>query len=115
MMILAAFARTFKDGQAMITPVYYLALLPVLFVTEPDIAFDAQLALIPVANVILMIRDAIQGSFAWLYIGETMAVVMALVAASLALARYILGFEDLLMGSYDGNFWKFVKERGLGR
>lgn len=115
MLILAAFARTFKDGQAMITPVYYIAMLPVFFVMEPDIVLDARMAAIPVANVIVMIRDAIQGTFQWLYIAETMAVVLVLVAASVALARYILGFEDLLIGSYDGNFWKFIKERGIGR
>lgn len=112
MLILAAFARTFKDGQAMITPVYYIAMLPIFFVMEPDIVLDARMAAVPVANVIVMIRDAIQGTFQWLYIAETMAVVLVLVAASVALARYILGFEDLLIGSYDGNFWKFIKERG---
>ncbi len=115
MLVLAAFARTFKDGQAMVTPVYYLALLPVFFVQYPDITMDARLAAVPVANVILMIRDAIQGTYQWIYIAETMAVVVALVAASVVLARWVLGFEDLLIGSYDGNLWKFIKERGLGR
>jgi sodium transport system permease protein len=115
MMILAAFARTFKDGQAMITPVYYLALLPIFFVSEPDIGLDARMAAVPVANVVLMIREAIRGTFHWLYIGEAVAVVLVLVTLSLALARYILGFEDLLLGSYDGNFWKFIRERRPGR
>lgn len=115
MTILAGFAHTFKDGQAMVTPVYYLALLPVFFVTEPDIVFDAGLAAIPVANVIVMMRDAIQAEFAWLYIAETMAVVAVLVVGALALARWILGFEELLLGSYDGNFWKFIKDRLPGR
>ena len=99
----------------MITPVYYVALLPIFFVSEPDLGLDAGMALVPVANVVLMIREAIQGTFQWLYIGETVAVVLVMVALSLALARYILGFEDMLLGSYDGNFWKFIKERGLGR
>lgn len=113
MMILASFAQTFKEGQAMIVPVYYAAILPVLFVGEPDIGLDARLGAIPVANVMLMIREAFQGTFQWLYIGETMLVSLTLVAGSLALARYILGFEDLLLGSYDGNLWRFVRERVL--
>jgi sodium transport system permease protein len=111
MMILASFARTFKEGQAMIMPVYYAAILPVFFVMEPDIGLDVQMAAIPVANVMLMIKEAFQGTFQWLYIGQTLLVSLALVAASLALARWILGFEELLLGSYDGNFWKFIKER----
>lgn len=115
MMILASFAQTFKEGQAMIMPVYYAALLPAFFVGEPDIGLDPQTAAIPVANVILMIREAFQGTFQWLYMGETLLVSLALVAASLALARWVLGFEDLLLGSYDGNFWKFIRERVLRR
>jgi ABC-type Na+ efflux pump permease subunit len=115
MLILAAFARTFKDGQAMITPAYYLAIIPGLFVVEPDLQLDATLAAIPIANVMLMIRDAFQGTFQWLYIGETMVMVVVLVVLCLALARYILKFEDLMLGSYDGNFWKFIRERGLKR
>jgi sodium transport system permease protein len=111
MMILASFARTFKEGQTMIMPVYYAAIIPVFFVTEPDIGLDAQMASIPVANVMLMIKEAFQGTLQWLYIGQTVLVSLALVAASLALARWILGFEELLVGSYDGNFWKFIKER----
>lgn len=115
MMILAAFARTFKDGQAMIGPVYYLALLPLFFVAEPDVGLDLQMAAVPVANVVLMIREAIQGSFQWLYIAETLGIVLIMVTLSLSLARYILGFEELLLGSYDGNLWRFIKERGLKR
>ena len=115
MMILASFAQTFKEGQAMIMPVYYVALLPVFFVGEPDMGLDAQMAAVPVANVMLMIREAMQGTYQWLLIGEVFLVVLALVAASLALARYVLGFEDLLIGSYDGNLWKFVKERGFSK
>jgi sodium transport system permease protein len=111
MMILASFARTFKEGQAMIMPVYYAAIIPVFFVMEPDIGLDAQIAAIPVANVMLMIKEAFQGTLQWLFIGQTLLVSLALVAASLALARWILGFEALLVGSYDGNFWQFIKER----
>jgi hypothetical protein len=33
----------------------------------------------------------------------------------LFLARAILGFEDFLIGSYDGSFWRFLKERMLAR
>ncbi len=114
MMILAAFARTFKDGQAMITPAYYLAIIPGLLVVEPDLGLDAGMAAIPIANVMLMIRDAFQNTFQWLYIGETMVVTLILVVLCLGLARYILRFEDLLLGSYDGNFWKFIRERRPG-
>ncbi|HZD03846.1 MAG TPA: hypothetical protein VE173_02980, partial [Longimicrobiales bacterium] len=66
---------------------------------------------IPVANVAMMIRDAITGVFLWPLIAEALLVTLAMVVACLALARAILRFEDFLLGSYDGSFWRFVRER----
>lgn len=114
MMILASFARTFKDGQSMVTPIYWLALVPLFLSRAPDQHLTPELALVPIVNVVLMIRDAIQGVLPWLLIAESFAVGLVLVAACLWVARWILSFEEVLMGSYDGSFWRFVKER-VGR
>jgi sodium transport system permease protein len=111
MMILAAFARTFKEGQAMVTPVYLLVLAPLLLGTQTDRTLTPVVAAVPVANVAMMIRDAITGVFLWPLIAETLAVTLLTVVACLALARAILRFEDFLLGSHDGSFWRFVTER----
>jgi sodium transport system permease protein len=111
MMILAAFARTFKDGQAMIQPVYWLVFLPFLLGQQTDQTLTPTVAAIPVANIAMMIRDAINGVFIWPLIAQTLAVTLALVAVCILLARNILRFEDFLLGSYDGSFWRFVRER----
>lgn len=112
MMILAAFARTFKEGQSMVTPILWLGLVPVLLGRAPDQRLTPALALVPIANVAIMIRDAIEGVFRWLLIAESFAVGLVLVMACLAAAQWILSFEDVLLGSYDGSFWKFLRERG---
>ena len=115
MMILAAFARTFKEGQGMITPVYWLALVPLILGRGSEVTLTAASAAIPVANVALMIRDAVKGVFVWPLVAEVMAVELITVALCLALARGILGFEDFLIGAYDGSFWRFLKKRLLSR
>ena len=115
MMILASFARTFKEGQAMITPVYWLALIPAVLAGQPELHLTPTLALIPVANVAVMIRDAINGEFQWLLIGETLLVVLILVGLCLWLASTVLRFEDFLLGSFDGSFWRFAKDRLFAR
>jgi len=115
MMILAAFAQTFKEGQAMVGPVYALVLLPLLLGTQTDRTLTPLLAAIPVANVAMMIRDALRGVFIWPLIGETIVVTLAAVIGFIALARSILRFEEFLMGSYDGSFWRFVTKRIVGR
>ena len=111
MMILAAFARSFKDGQAMITPVYWLVFIPLLLGDQSDVNLSLGTSLIPIANVTMMIRDAIGGVFVWPWIGVTLLVTLVLVVLLLLLARQILRFEDFLIGAFDGSFWRFAKEK----
>jgi sodium transport system permease protein len=115
MMILAAFARSFKDGQAMVTPVFYLALFPLLLGQQTDQTLTPVIAAVPVANVAMMVRDAINGVFLWPLIAETFVVGFVMVAICLVVARMVLGFEDFLLGSHDGSFWRFARARLLGR
>lgn len=113
MMILAAFARTFKEGQSMVGPVYMFSILPTVLVSSPDLQLTAGWALVPVANVTLLFREAITGVYQWPLIGLTLLVQTLLVVVCLYLARQVLRFEDVLIGSYGGNFQRFLKERLL--
>ena len=109
MMILAAFARTFKDGQAMVTPVMILAMAPIFLGQQTDQTLTPVVAAIPVANAAMMIRDAINGVFLWPLIAETLAVLLAVVTACLLIARVLLKTEDFLLLSPGGRFSKFSK------
>jgi sodium transport system permease protein len=115
MMICAAFARTFREGQTMVSPFYLLTILPVTFLQQPDLAFTPGFALVPLINVALMFRDAIGGVFQWPLIVITVSVEALTIVACLALAQRVLAFEEVLMGSYNGSVMKFVRERLLGR
>src|SRR6185295_2030396 len=48
MMILASFARNFKEGQSMVSPFYLALILPILFLRSPGLEFTPRIALIPV-------------------------------------------------------------------
>lgn len=111
MMPLAAFARTFKDGQALVTPVFYLALIPLVLGQQTDRTLTPAIALIPVANIAMAVRDAIHGVFIWPLLGVTAAVSAALILAFITFARWILGFEDFLVGSHTGRPWRFVRDK----
>jgi ABC-type Na+ efflux pump permease subunit len=111
MMLLASFARTFKDGQAMIQPVYWLVFLPVLLGNQTDRTLTPAVASIPVANISMMIRDAINGVFLWPLIGQALLVTLGTVVILLLVAQYILRFEDFLLGSFDGSLWRFLRSR----
>ncbi len=115
MMIFAAFARTFKEGQSMIGPFYLLCFLPTLLVLSPDLELTPKMALVPIANVALMFREVIGGIYRWPEIAITLTVQLVAIAACLAAARWVLRFEDVLIGSHAGSFAKFLKSRLSGR
>src|SRR5262249_4723407 len=79
MMILASFARTYKEGQAMTSPFYIALIIPIMFLQTPGLDFTSRIALIPVANVMMMIREAFQGIYHWRPIAITLAVEAACV------------------------------------
>jgi sodium transport system permease protein len=115
MMLFAVFARTFKEGQAMITPFYILLFIPVFFIQDPEVTLTTKRALVPVMNVALMIREAILGRLPWLQIAVTILSSVVLIAACVRVATVILRFEDVMIGSYGGSFGKFFTRRILGR
>ena len=109
MLVLASLARTFKQGQSMVMPVYLMALLPLIVAQDPDLTLKGGWALVPVLNVQLMVRGAIAEVFNWPAIGVTLLTTGALIALCLQAARMILHVEDLLLGSYGGSLWRFLK------
>ena len=108
MMVLAAFARTFKEGQAMVTPAYYLALAPLLLGSSPDRALTPALALVPVANVTVGLKDAILGRVDPVLLLTAFAVNAALVVLCLLFARRLVSREEVVMGSYEGSLWSWL-------
>ena len=115
MMMFAVFARTFKEGQAMITPFYILLFVPVFFMQDPEVVLTTKRALLPVMNVALMIREAILGRLPWPQIAVTCLSSIASIALCIRAATFILRFEDVVIGSYGGSFFKFLSSRILGR
>jgi len=111
MMILASFARSFKEGQSLVSPFYIAIFLPVMFLQVPGLNLTPGLALIPIVNVALVFREAIAGTFQWAWIGVTILIELLCITASLMLAVRILRYEDFLLGSYGGNMGRFIKER----
>lgn len=111
MMIFASFARTFKEGQAMITPFYLAILGPLVFLQIPGLHLSVPLALVPIANVTLMIRDSLSGTLNWFPVMITLIVSLAMIALALKAAVLILRFEDVMLGSYRGSLSTFIQQR----
>jgi sodium transport system permease protein len=115
MMILAAFARTFKEGQSLVSPFLAAFMLPVTFIQGPAQEFTTGMAFIPVINVAMMFRQAIAGVYTWPLIAITVTVELVCIVAALKLATTIIEYEDFVMGSYSGTFAQFIRHRLLRR
>ncbi|HVR30780.1 MAG TPA: ABC transporter permease subunit [Thermoanaerobaculia bacterium] len=115
MMMVAVFARTFREGQALVTPVYLLSFLPVLFLGREGLELTPALAAIPVVNVALLVREALGGSLPVGPTALTIAVELALIAVLLLLASRVIRNEDVLTGSHSGGPMAFLRQRLRGR
>ncbi len=114
MMLLASFARSFREGQSMITPFYMAIILPVVFI-RVDSPFTPEQALIPIVNVTKLFALAINGDIQILQTLVTLLSELACIVIVLRFASVIVRFEDFMIGSYRGSLGKFVRERLLNR
>jgi sodium transport system permease protein len=115
MMVPASFARTFQQGQSLSTPFYAVTILPTVLVADPSVQFTTTLACIPVLNAALAFREAIAGHLLWPQLLISLSVLMLCVVVSLWVARRVLAYEDVVLGTYGGSFWTFARQRLLKR
>jgi sodium transport system permease protein len=98
---LGTLAKSFRQGQAYVTPLYFVTILPaslILFI--PD--FNPSLAyyLIPILNAVLVLRDAIvHNSVAWSALAVTTVSLVATGALALFVALRLFTRESLLTKS----------------
>ena len=90
---------------------YLLTIVPIIFLQVPGIKFTLPLACVPIANVTLMVREALSGVFHWPQIGLTVASSLLVIGLCLRLATFLLQFEDVVLGSFNGSFSRFLQQR----
>ena len=115
MMIMATFAKTFKEAQSMVSPFITLMVLPGVFLQIPGIDFTMALATVPIVNVCLLFRETIAGIYHWPQIGITVLIQCLGVGLMLWLATAILKYEDVMVGNFEGSLGVFIKKRLLRR
>ena len=95
---LGTLAKSFRQGQAYVTPLYFITILPaslVLFV--PDFNPGLAYYLIPILNAVLVLRDAIvHNTVAWPALAVTTASLLATGALSWLAAYRLFTREALL-------------------
>jgi sodium transport system permease protein len=103
MLAVAALARSFKEAQNALTPVYLICVIPAMIATLlPGLHLGWLTALVPAVNVSLLVKDLIRGEAAPGPAVLACAVTLGYAAAALRLAALIYDSERLLFAVEGG-------------
>jgi sodium transport system permease protein len=92
----AAVARSFKEAQNLLTPVYLVCVLPAMVAQLPGFSLTPLTALIPVVNVALLARDLISGRVQLLPAGVALLATLGYALVALRIASLIWRSERML-------------------
>lgn len=106
LLLCAVFARTFREGQALTTPMFMLIALPVLPLSDPSLQLTPTLAMVPLVNLALSWREALQGRFPALELVVTLTSLLAMIAVCLWLGSRFLQNENLMSGTGQELTWR---------
>jgi sodium transport system permease protein len=97
LMLVASFARSFREGQALVSPVFLLMVLPVSMVMDKTVVLNAYTALIPIVNVALQWREAIAGRVNGPTLLEILAVQLIYTFVCLSAANFFMKDPDAVL------------------
>ncbi|NLP05717.1 ABC transporter permease [Candidatus Fermentibacteria bacterium] len=103
MLLFACVARNFKEGQAMVTPFYLAAILPVMFLQTPGLELNPVLKVLPVVSSVLIMRSGLQGAVDVPLSLASIFTTLAGVALLLLAAARVLRHEEAVTGSFSGS------------
>src|ERR1043166_1719559 len=104
MLAVCSFARTFKEAQNYMMPVMMAAIIPAMVVSYmPTIRLEGAILVIPVANIVALIRELFLGNYPAGALFVSLASTCLYAAAAVVLAAKLYGHEAVLfsdVGSY---------------
>ncbi|MEW6322645.1 MAG: ABC transporter permease subunit/CPBP intramembrane protease [Acidobacteriota bacterium] len=94
----SSFARSFRDGQSMVTPVYMAVALPAAVVMLPTVELDAWTAFVPIVNIALLIKGLFLREVSVDLAFLTLTSAMLYAVLTIALAVRVFHRETVLLG-----------------
>jgi sodium transport system permease protein len=99
LMAIALYARSYREAQSYLGPLYIVVILPAVFSMLPGIELSPRLALVPILNVSLVAREIFGGIYKWDLIALIFLSTSAIAAAALWFAARQFRREDVLFRS----------------
>jgi len=101
-MLVASFARSFKEAQNYLSPLMIVCMAPAYLSFLPGVEVDTLWSLVPIANIVLLSRELLLGNYAWAYFALTMGTMTSLALWLLSRAVLFFGNESMLGGAEAG-------------
>jgi len=98
MITVAVLARSFKEAQNYLTPVYFISILPVLFVQLPGLSLEGVIQVVPVINLALLMRGIVESTVTAQQMFVVVTTSIMYTAAVLVVAARIFSKEAILLG-----------------
>lgn len=99
LLLVSGYARTYKEAQLYFPPVVIAGLVPALAAMLPGLPLRSAIAIVPIANLSVAVRDALIGSRDWWMISVSWITTAAFAAWTTRLAVRFLSTERLITAS----------------
>ena len=98
MMTVAVLAKTFKEAQSYMTPVYLVCVLPVLFAQLPGVTLEGMLVYVPCVNQTLLLKEILSGTHDLQHFFIVVVTSLVYTGGVLIIAARIFEHEAILLG-----------------
>ncbi len=99
LMSIAIFAKSYKEAQSYLSPLMTIVILPALVAFLPGVELDLKLALIPVVNICLCIKESLMGHINWLYVAIIFLTTFIYAAFAIFITHRMFEKESVLFRS----------------
>lgn len=102
MMSVAVLARSFKEAQNYVSPIFIFIMLPVMAVTIPGMELTATTQFIPITNISLLFRDLIMGDAQMEYYFTVFICTCIYAMFALVVATWMFQREEVILSEEKG-------------
>jgi sodium transport system permease protein len=99
LLMLSAYAKSYKEAQSYFFPLYLLTLIPALAAVLPGVQLRSAIAVVPIANVSVAVREIMVGRFDWPMLALAFMATTASAAWMIRQSARILSNERLITAS----------------
>ncbi len=102
MMSVAVLARSFKEAQNYVTPIFILIIMPVAAVSFPGVELNSTTQFIPISNISLLFRDLLAGQAQMQYFFTVFVCTSIYALISLVIATWMFQSEEVILSEDKG-------------